>query len=61
MLFATSFFLQQSKPNMSTRKVAAKNEVGQQPVCNIKKKHKFYLYKMHYVQEPEIMKILIRE
>jgi len=38
-------------PNTSTRKVATKNEVSQLSVCNILKKHRFYLYKMLYVQE----------
>jgi len=38
-------------PNMSTRKVATRNEFSQSSVCNIKKKHRFYPYKMFYVQE----------
>jgi len=34
-----------------TRKIGIENEVSQS-VCNIKKeKHKFYSYKMHYVQK----------
>lgn len=37
-------------PNTSTRKVVIKIKVSQQSVC-ILKRHKFYPYKMHYVQE----------
>jgi len=36
--------------NICTRKII-ENEVSPQSVCNILKKHKLHLYKMHYVQE----------
>jgi len=31
--------------------IAVKNEGSRQPMCNIFKKYKFHLYKMHYMQK----------
>lgn len=46
-------------PNTSIRKVVAEHEVDQQSVHNILEKHKYYPYKVQYVQE--LVKILTKE